>query len=148
MSFVKVYVHFVFNTKNRHPYFSTRDLRQKVWQHIRENAKEKEIFIDRINGYKEHCHCLVSLGKSQSLQQIMQLIKGESSHWINKENILENKRIKFNWQEEYFAVSVSESVVEKVRKYIENQEEHHSNKTYQQEYDAFIKTYGFERFED
>ena len=148
MSFVKVYIHFVFNTKNRHPYFSTRDLRQKVWQHIRENAKEKEIFIDRINGYKEHCHCLVSLGKSQSLQQIMQLIKGESSHWINKENILENKRIKFNWQEEYFAVSVSESVVEKVREYIENQEEHHSNKTYQQEYDAFIKTYGFERFED
>lgn len=78
----------------------------------------------------------------------MQLIKGESSHWINKENILENERLKFSWQEEYFAVSISESVVEKVRKYIENQEIHHSKKTYQQEYDTFIDTYGFERLED
>ena len=78
----------------------------------------------------------------------MQLIKGESSYWINKENILENERIKFNWQEEYFAVSVSESVVEKVRKYIENQETHHIKKSYQQEYDEFIEKYAFERFED
>ena len=148
MSFVKVYIHFVWNTKNRHPYFPTRVIRQKIWQHIRQNAKEKGIFIDRISGHKEHCHCLVSLGKDQTLQQIMQLIKGESSYWINKENILENERIKFNWQEEYFAVSVSESVVEKVRKYIENQETHHIKKSYQQEYDEFIEKYAFERFED
>lgn len=148
MSFVKVYIHFVWNTKNRHPYFPTRAIRQKIWQHIRQNAKEKGIFIDRISGHKEHCHCLVSLGKDQTLQQIMQLIKGESSYWINKENILENERIKFNWQEEYFAVSVSESVVEKVRKYIENQETHHIKKSYQQEYDEFIEKYAFERFED
>ena len=148
MSFVKVYIHFVFNTKNRHPYFSNPIIRQKVWQHIRENAKQKDIFINSINGYEEHCHCLVSLGKSQSLQQIMQLIKGESSHWINKENILGNERIKFSWQEEYFAVSVSESVVEKVRTYIDNQESHHSKQTYLQEYETFIEMYGFERFED
>ena len=148
MPYVKVYIHFVWNTKNKHPYFSTLEIRQKIWQHIRENAKEKKIFIDRINGHKEHCHCLVSLGKNQTLQQIMQLLKGESSHWINKENILGNQRIKFNWQEEYFAISVSESVVVRARRYIENQETHHKRKTYQQEYDEFIEKYGFEKFED
>lgn len=148
MSFVKVYIHLVWNTKNRHPYLSTLEIRQKVWQHIRQNAKEKEIFIDRINGHKEHCHCLISLGKNQTIQQIAQLLKGESSHWINKENILEKERLKFNWQEEYFAVSVSESVVDKVRKYIEYQETHHRKKTYQQEYNEFIEKYGFVRFED
>ena len=55
---------------------------------------------------------------------------------------------KFEWQDEYFAVSVSESVIDKVRNYIKNQEEHHSKKTFQQEYDEFILKYGFERIKD
>jgi REP element-mobilizing transposase RayT len=65
----------------------TKELRQKVWQHIKGNAKEKGIFIDFINGYSDHCHCLVSLGVDQNIQKIMQLIKGESAFWINKRKI-------------------------------------------------------------
>ena len=75
----------------------------------------------------------------------MQLIKGESSFWINKMQLTKEK---FEWQDEYFAVSVSESVVEKVRNYIRNQEEHHKKKTFQDEYEEFIRKYGFQRFED
>ena len=83
----------------------------------------------------------------------MQLIKGESSFWINKENILgelsPNLSLgKFEWQDEYFAVSVSESMIETVRNYIRNQEEHHSKKTFQNEYEEFIVKYGFEKFKD
>jgi putative transposase len=70
----------------------------------------------------------------------MQLIKGESAFWINKEALTTQK---FEWQDEYFAVSVSESVVNKVREYIKNQEKHHKYKTFQQEYDEFIIKYGF-----
>ena len=147
MSFVKVYIHFVWNTKNRHPFLSTKEIRRKIWQHIRENAKAKEIYIDRINGYKEHCHCLISLGKNQTIQEIAKLLKGESSHWINKENILENERLKFSWQEEYYAVSVSESILNRVRNYIENQERHHLKKTYQEECEELIEKFGFERLE-
>lgn len=73
----------------------------------------------------------------------MQLIKGESSFWINK-NELTNE--KFEWQDEYFAVSVSESMLDKVREYIKKQEEHHSKKTFQQEYEEFITKYGFEKY--
>lgn len=51
---------------------------------------------------------------------------------------------KFSWQDEYFAVSVSESKLNDVRKYIENQVEHHKKKTFKEEYDEFIKKYGFE----
>lgn len=145
MPFLKVYIHFVWSTKNRVPYLATKELRQKVWNHIRENAKEKGIFIDFINGYSDHCHCLVSLGVDQTMQKVMQLIKGESSFWINKNNILNEK---FEWQDEYFAVSVSESMIDIVRNYIKNQEEHHSKKTFQQEYDEFINKYGFEKFDD
>jgi len=142
MPYVKVYIHFVWSTKNRAQFLSTKELRRKVWQHIVENAKKKEIFIDFINGYAEHCHCLISLGVDQSIQKVMQLIKGESAYWINKNKLIESK---FEWQDEYFAVSVSESIVDKVRDYIKNQEEHHTKKSFQEEYDEFIEKYGFVR---
>ena len=155
MPFVKVYIHFVWSTKNRVPFLNSKELRLKVWNHIRENAKEKGIFIDFINGYSDHCHCLVSLGTDQTIQKTIQLIKGESAFWINKNNLLaefppfSNGGIqKFEWQDEYFAVSVSESVIDKARNYIKNQEEHHSKKTFQQEYDEFILKYGFEKIKD
>ena len=135
----------IFYTKNRQPFLSTPELRKMMWNHIRDNAKKKGIYIDFINGYKEHCHCLVSLGDDQTMRQLMQLIKGESSYWINKENLLSEK---FEWQDEYFAVSVSESLVDKVRNYIKNQESHHTQKTWEEEYNELIEKNGFQRFND
>ena len=87
MPFVKVYIHFVWSTKNRQPFLHSKELRFKVWNHIKENAKEKGIFIDFINGYSDHCHCLISLTVDQTIQKTMQLIKGESSFWINKNKL-------------------------------------------------------------
>jgi putative transposase len=145
MSFIKVYKHFVWSTKNRIPFLATKELRQKVWKHIKENAKEKGIHIDFVNGYSDHCHCLVSLGPDQTIQKLMQLIKGESSFWINQQRLTKEK---FQWQTEYFAVSVSESIVEKVRNYIKNQESHHSKKSFQEEYEEFILKYDFKKFDD
>ena len=140
MPFIKVYIHFVWSTKNRYPFLNTPELRMAMWKHIRENAKKKGIFIDFINGYSDHCHCLISLGVDQNIQKVIQLIKGESSFWINKNELTKEK---FQWQEEYFAVSVSESILDKVREYIKNQEEHHKKKSFQEEYDEFILKYGF-----
>ena len=140
MPFVKVYLHCVWSTKNRIPYLDSIELRQKVWNHIRENAIQKGIYIDFINGYSDHCHCLISLGVDQNIQKVILLIKGESSFWINKNELTKEK---FQWQEEYFAVSVSESILDKVREYIKNQEEHHKKKSFQEEYDEFILKYGF-----
>ena len=145
MPFIKVYIHFVWSTKNRVPYLCSPELRKTVWKHIRENAKKKGFFIDFINGYQEHCHCLISLGDDQTMRQLMQLIKGESSYWINKQNLLNEK---FEWQYEYFAVSVSESLVDKVRNYIKNQENHHIHKTWEEEYNELIEKYGFQKFKD
>lgn len=145
MPYIKVWIHFVWSTKHRIPFMKTREMRQTIFNHIRENAKEKGIYIDFINGYTDHAHCLVSLGIDQSMSKIMQLIKGESSFWINKNGICEEK---FEWQDEYFAISVSESIVDRVRDYIKRQEEHHQKKTYAQEYDELIQKYGFEKFKD
>ena len=67
------------------------------------------------------------------------LIKGESSFWINNEKLT---RTKFEWQDEYIALSVSQSRVGKVRTYIENQEEHHKKITFANEYDECLKIHG------
>ena len=79
MPLVKVYIHFVWSTKNRFPHLDSIEKCKKVWNHIKENAKEKGIYIDFINGFSDHCHCLVSLGVEQNIKKVIQLIKGESS---------------------------------------------------------------------
>lgn len=140
MPFVKIYIHCVWGTKNRYPYLDSKELRLMVWKHIFDNAKEKGIFIDTISGYSDHCHCLISLGTDQTIQKVLQLIKGESSFWINKNELTEEQ---FGWQDEYFAVSISESMIDKIRKYIYNQEEHHLTKSFQEEYDEFMSKYKF-----
>ena len=144
MPFVKVWIHFVWSTKNREPYL-VNEIRPKIFQHIRENARAKKIHIDFINGYVDHVHCLISLGTDQTIEKIMQLIKGESSFWINKNNLCQTK---FGWQEEYFAVSVSESNLPSVRRYIANQEEHHRTKNFDDEFEGFMTRAGFQRFSD
>jgi len=75
----------------------------------------------------------------------MQLIKGESSFWINQQKFIKEK---FKWQEEYFAVSVSESKVNTTRAYIENQENHHRKISFPQEYQEFTDNYNFQIHED
>ncbi len=78
-----------------------------------------------------------------TVSKVMQLIKGESGFWFNKQGLTKQK---LEWQDEYFAVSVSESQLDTVRNYIKNQEEHHKHKTFQQEYDEFITKYQFKVF--
>lgn len=145
MSFIKVYIHFVWSTKNRFPFLDSIELREKMWKHIKENGKEKGIFIDFVNGYSDHCHCLVSMKSDQTIQKVIQMIKGESAFWFNNQNFILEK---FGWQDEYFAVSVSESMIENVRNYIRNQEMHHSKKSFEDEYNKMIDVYGFQKFND
>jgi putative transposase len=90
-------------------------------------------------------HCLISLGKDQTIAKVIQLIKGESSYRINQNNLTDEK---FSWQDDYFAVSVSESQVEKVVEYIKNQEKHHSKKSFNDEVNEFMAKYGWERIKD
>ncbi|MDP3129181.1 MAG: IS200/IS605 family transposase [Sediminibacterium sp.] len=140
MPYTKVCIHYVWSTKDR-VRILTQPLRHLLFDHIRKNAAEKKIHIDRMNGYYEHIHCLVWLKPTQSIDKIAQLLKGESAHWFNNSSGIQ--KIKLEWQDEYFAVSVSESMVPKLRMYIDNQEIHHRQKTFQEEYEAFMRQYDF-----
>ncbi len=138
MSFVRVWLHFIWTTRNREKLIDDA-IREKVIEHIRNNCKEKGIWLDTIDCVPDHIHLLISLGAEQTISKVVMLIKGESSHWINKNNLTKPK---FEWQTEYMCVSVSESVVDKVREYIHNQSEHHRKKTFTEEYDEFMQKYG------
>ncbi len=132
-------IHYIWSTKNRKPII-TSELKSMLLLHIKENSKTKGIFIDTLNCVDDHIHLLISLGTEQTISKIAMLIKGESSFWANNQKLIKQK---FEWQDEYIALSVSESAIDKVKQYILNQEEHHKKKTFTQEYDEFLKLYGF-----
>ncbi len=135
MAHTKVWIHAVWGTKNRYP-FLTKDLRSKVISHILQNAKAKEVYIKNMNGHSDHLHCLFALNADSSISKTLQLLKGESAFWINKEKLTITK---FEWANEYYASSVSESQLQYVMNYIDDQEEHHKKTTFQQEYENFIQ---------
>ena len=139
MPFTRILIHAVWGTKNREPLLTQEKL-FLVINHIKENAITKGIYITDINGHIDHLHCIISLNRDLSIAKTMQLIKGESSFWANKEKIFLHR---FEWADEYYAVSVSESQLQKVKDYIANQQEHHKKKTFKQECDEFLAKYRF-----
>lgn len=142
MSYVKIWIHAVWTVKKRQPVLN-QDVRQNIFKHIHQNALQKDILMEVVGGYHNHVHCLFRLKNNQTIENVMQLIKGESSFWFNSNKL---SKLKLNWQKEYFAVSVSESHVEKVKHYISTQEEHHKTKTWDEEYNEFIERYDFKVF--
>ena len=138
MSWVRFWVHLVFSTKDRKPFLDTTEKRIKTNNHILQNVREKEIQIIAVNGSKEHIHCLVCLKKEDTISHIAQMIKGESSFWINKNSIVKGH---FSWQDDYWAVSISESHVRAVKDYIAAQEEHHKKRTFWEEIELLIAKY-------
>jgi len=121
MSYVRIWVHVVFATRGHEPVLSA-EARRLLFDHIRANCRVKGIFLDRIGGWSDHAHLLISLGREQTVAKVLMLIKGESAHWLNQQQIFPGK---FSWQDDYYAISVSESQVDRVRAYIDRQEQHH-----------------------
>ncbi len=104
---------------------------------------KKGIHIDHINGTSDHIHILISLKGEQSPSKVAFLLKGESLRWVNANKLTKTK---FEWQNEYIAISVSKSIVPNLRKYIQNQEVHHKSQTSKKEYQKLFNKYGFTRF--
>ena len=85
MGYLKIWIHLIWTTKDREPVL-LKEIRNPIFEHIRENARTKDIHVDFINGHLEHVHCLISLKSGQTIDNILMLLKGESSHWITKTN--------------------------------------------------------------
>ena len=139
-SFNKIWIHAIWATKERTPLINS-SVEQKVYHFISEQFRELGCPVRIINGMPDHIHCLFLLSPQKSIAEVIKQIKGSSSHFVNQNNLISER---FAWQTGYASYSVSESIVDKVFHYIYNQQQHHHKKTFLQEYDEFLKLYGFE----
>ncbi len=131
-TFTALWVHLIWATKNREPILH-KSIRIPLYKQIRIIAAQKGYQLDFINGVEDHVHCLFSVPPSLSISQIAKNIKGASSHWLNRQGLMEGP---FEWQDGYAAFSVSPSNVQRVRNYIKNQETHHKTVGFEAELES------------
>ncbi len=137
----KIWIHGIFSTKDRVPLIN-ESFEKQLYAFLEKELNNKlECSSKIINGTKDHIHLLFLLNVNYAIKDIFHQIKGASSHWINQNNFAKNK---FAWQTGYGSFSVSESKIDEVQKYIENQKEHHKNLSFVDEYKLFLKKYGLD----
>lgn len=139
-SLVKNYLHIVFSTKNRQPLILP-SVETELYSYLGGICKNLECQPVMIGGCLDHVHVLCTLSKKLALITLIADLKSHSSKWIKTKD----ERLKeFYWQNGYGAFSVNPSEVDVVIAYIQHQDEHHSKRTFQQEYRAFLEKYKIE----
>ena len=134
-SYSKLFVHLVIITKRRVDIIKP-DLAGMLYDHITDRFLENQSDVLAINGTANHIHILFQLSPTISLSDLVKLVKGETSHWINSQNFL---RRKFSWQVGYSVFTVDVRSLPRIKKYILNQEIHHAKMNYQREYDLLLE---------
>jgi REP element-mobilizing transposase RayT len=110
-------------------------------QNLTDYALRKNIYM-KINYFNaDHTHALIDLPTSLSIEDVVKLFKGSTSHWINEQRLVNGR---FSWGRGYGAFSVSHSDVGRVARYIANQETHHRKRSIAEEHELFVKRYGLE----
>jgi putative transposase len=139
-SLVKNLIHLVYSTKHRELWIPT-GARERLYAYQAGIFQEWESPALIIGGVEDHVHTLFSLSKNYALKKIVEEVKKGSSKWMKSEG---TGNADFYWQNGYAAFSVSQSNVEDVRRYIENQVEHHRRMTFQHELRALFKKHNLE----
>ena len=137
-TYTQLYIHFVFAVKYRTAVIQPEweDNLHRYITGIVQNNGHKMLAI---NSATDHTHVFIGLNPRQSISEIMRLVKGDSSEFINKQGFTKRK---FQWQEGYGAFSNSKSQIDSVVKYIFNQKEHHQKKSFRDEYLNILKKHG------
>jgi putative transposase len=139
-SLVRNYIHIIYSTKNRVS-FINESIEEELFSYIGGICKSLGCNPIVVGGHKDHIHILCLLSQKIALMKLLEETKSHSSKWIKtKDKAYGN----FYWQNGYGAFSINPTEIEVVKNYILNQKEHHKNKTFQQEYMAFIKKYNVE----
>ena len=138
-SLARLWTHLIFSTKNRFPFLTDKILRAEMHAYLAEMLRNHDCETLIVGGVEDHAHALFALSRSFPIASVVKEVKRPSSGWVKSAS---RKLSKFHWQASYAAFSVSQSNVQQVIRYIENQEEHHKRVTFQDESRAFLKAYG------
>jgi REP element-mobilizing transposase RayT len=139
-TFTQIHIHAIFAVQNRISIIS-KTWEDRLYQYITGIIQNQNHKLLSINGMPDHIHILFGMRPTQSLSDLMQDIKGDSSRWINENKFVPGK---FSWQEGYGAFSYSKSQLSAVADYIENQKQHHKKKTFLEEYKKILNDFKIE----
>jgi len=137
-SYSRRWIHLIWGTLNREKVLN-KTAAARVSRYLDEYAESKDVYVKINYVNADHVHALVDLPTGFSIEELVQLLKGSSSHWINSNDIITGK---LAWGRGYGAFSVSESNVGHVAGYLAQQEEHHHTRTFAEELREFIDRHG------
>jgi len=140
-SLVQIYLHIVFSTKLRQPFLKDKEFRERTHAYLAGACKNMHCPALIVGGVEDHIHILCRFGKEIAVSDFNRDLKRESSKWVKEE---QPALADFYWQAGYGAFSISPSHTEPVQRYIANQEEHHRQETFQDEFRRLCKKYGLE----
>ena len=136
-TYTQIHIQFVFAVKFRKALIED-SYKQELYQYITGIVQSYGHKMLAINGVADHIHIFIGMRPTQSISDLMQDVKGNSSKWINEKKFL---KVKFEWQGGYGAFSYSKSHVQNVINYVKNQEKHHAKQTFREEYIEFLKKF-------
>lgn len=136
-TYTQIYIQFVFAVQNRISLIQP-EWKNELYKYITGIVQNNGHKLISINGVANHIHVFTGYKPHQLIPDLLQDIKGSSSKWINKENFVKGK---FSWQEGYGAFSYSSSQIDRVVKYIVNQEQHHKKQTFREEYIQLLEKF-------
>ena len=136
-TYSQLYFHIVFAVKKRAPLID-QSWKDDLYKYITGIISNKSQKLMIINGMPDHVHMLISTKPDCNVSDLVRDIKSNSTKWINETGLIKSK---FSWQNGFGAFTVSQSQLNKVIRYIENQEQHHSSKSFKEEYVDFLKAY-------
>jgi putative transposase len=145
-TYSQIHIQVVFAVQNRESLIGSK-WKNELYQYLVGIIQNHQHKVIAINGMPDHVHILIGLRPSQSISDLMQKVKGDSSKWINRKGFVLGK---FSWQEGYGVFSYGKSQIDDVIEYIKRQEIHHQRKTFKEEYLQFLEKFALdydERFE-
>lgn len=138
-SLSQIYIHTVFSTKNREPFLADDVLRKALHAYMGAVARQLDCHPISVGGTADHIHMLTTLSRTRTVAELVKEVKRVSSIWLHEKGISG-----FKWQTGYASFSVSQSNLESVEKYVNDQMEHHRKVLFQDELRRFFAKYNLE----
>ena len=136
-TYTQLYIHIIFAVKGRESLIPKQH-KEALHQYITRIITHKKQTVIQINSMPDHLHVLVGITPDVAVSDLVRDIKASSSKWINKKRWVLGR---FEWQVGFAAFSYAHSQLDAVVQYIKNQEEHHSHRTFREEYFEFLERF-------
>ena len=136
-SLAQILLHIIFSTKNREPLIHL-EIEKELYAYMASICNDNGCYAHRIGGTQDHIHITCNLSRTITVSKLLEEVKKSSSKWIKTKGDLYKN---FTWQKGYGAFSLGMSQLTSVKKYVEQQKEHHKHKTFKEEYLEFLEKY-------